>query len=61
MYGLYYANKGNLEDLGRLSTDWVEYWIVKDYQQYEISTKLVTKTTSQNNWRIIQRYEISKY
>jgi len=51
---------GNLRDLGRLSTDWVEYWIVKYYQQYQISTKLVTQITSQNNWRIIQRYGISK-
>jgi len=51
---------GNLKDLARLSTKWVECWIVKDYQQYHISTKLVTQITSQNNIRIIQIYGISK-
>jgi len=50
---------GNLIDLGRLSREWVEYGIANDYQQYQISTKLVTQITSQNNWRIIQRYGIS--
>ena len=51
---------GDLRDLGKLLTKWVKYWIVKDYQQYQLSTKLVTQITSQNNWRIIQRYVISK-
>jgi len=59
MWIIFYK-KGNFRDLGILSTEWVEYWIVKDYQQYHISTKLVTQITGQNNWRIIQRYGISK-
>jgi len=51
---------GNLRDLGILSTKWVKNWIVKDYQQYQISTKLVTQITNQDNWGIIKRYGISK-
>jgi len=42
MCGLYFASE-NIKDLGRLLTKWVEYWIFKDYQQYHISTKLVTQ------------------
>jgi len=38
----------------------MEYGIVKAYQQFQISTKLVTQIISQDNWRIIQRYGISK-
>ena len=33
----------NLRDLGKLSTKWVEYWLIKDYQQYQLFTKLVTQ------------------
>ena len=50
----------NLRDLRRLSTEWVKYWIVKDYQQYHISTKLVIQIINDKIWRIYQRYGIFK-
>ena len=34
---------GNIKDLGRLWTKWVENWIVKDYQQYQISQSWLLK------------------
>ena len=42
--------------MGRLSTKWVEYWLIEDYQQYQLSTKLVTQVQVSK----IERYFVNK-
>jgi len=53
-----YQISGNLKYIGRLSTKSVEYWILKEYQQNQLSTKLVTSIIGHNIWRISQNIKL---
>jgi len=39
---------GNFRDIGRLSIESIEYLILKEYQQNQLSTKLVSSITRKN-------------